>query len=191
MRLCFCALALFISMPAAAQRVGFGPKLGVALRAPYPAGLGDDSLRLFAGGFVDVKLAGPLSVEFNPMWRRVSFDIGREIPSSTFRSTTQSLDLPLLGRLTAFRDRAIRPFISGGYVRRFSSNRVSGDFIRASRFNSWHNGGAVGGGVSFPVGRLRIEPEYRYSNFRKVGPRRQGAHDLLVGLRFGGWAGRP
>jgi opacity protein-like surface antigen len=184
MRLCLCALALFMSMPAVAQRVGFGPKLGVPLRAPYPAGLGDDSLRLTAGGFVDVRLWGPLSVEFNPMWRRVGFDVSRAIPASQFRSTTHILDLPVLGRLTAFRGRSMQPFVSGGYVRRYSSNMVSSDRFRASRFNSWHNGGAVGGGVSFAVGRLRIEPEYRYSNIRKSDSGRQGAHDLLVGFRF-------
>lgn len=173
-----------MSLPGFAQRVGFGPKLGVPLRAPYPVGLGDDSLRLTAGGFLDVRLAGPLSVELNPMWRRIGFDIGREIPSNPFRSSTHIVDLNLLGRLTASRGRPIQPFISGGYVRRFSSNRVSGDFFTLRRLNRWHNGGAIGAGVSFAVGRLRTEPEYRYANVRKADAGRQGTHDLIVGFRF-------
>jgi opacity protein-like surface antigen len=191
MRLCLCALALFMSMPAVAQRVGFGPKLGVPLRAPYPAGLGDDSPRLTAGQFIDVRLAGPLSLEFNPMWRRVGFDFSREFPGNPFRSTTRIVDLPVLARLTASRGSAIRPFVSGGYLRRYYSNTISGAFMSPRTLSGWSHGWAGGAGVSFAAGRIRIEPEYRYSNAWKADGGRYGAHDLLVGFRFGGRAGRP
>lgn len=184
MHLRFLGAAVLFALPVAAQRVDFGLKAGVPLRAPYPPGLGDDSPRFTAGGFVDVRLWGPLSAEFNPMWRRVSFDIGREVPSTPFRSSTHVLDLPLLGRLTFRRGGGVRPFVSGGYVRRFFSNTVSGDVLHPRRYNGWDNGGAVGGGVSFPAGRLRIEPEYRYTHFRQGLVGRQGGHDLLVGFRF-------
>lgn len=184
MRLCFLLLLPCLALPVAAQRVGFGPKFGVPLRAPYPPGLGDDSPRAVSGGFVDVRLWGPLSVEFNPASRRIGFDVGREIPSVRFRSRTRILDLPLLGRFTAFRGRAIQPFISGGYVRRFSSETLSGDFMSTRELSGWTNGGAAGGGVSFAMGPVRIEPEYRYSNCRMADQSRQGAHDLLVGFRL-------
>lgn len=113
---------------------------------------------------MDVRLAGPLSVEFNLMWRNVGFDLSRELPGNRFRSTTRILDLPVLARLTAFRGSATRPFVSGGYLRRYASNTISGDFMSARTRIGWSHGWAAGAGVSFGTGFLRIEPEYRYSN---------------------------
>jgi opacity protein-like surface antigen len=182
MRYCLFLLLFSLVTPIWGQRVEYGVKLGWQVNRPVPSVLNDDSNRMIWGGFVGVKLWGPLSVEFNPMTRRAGYKVERELGLSEFRM--RIWDFPVLARMEGPERAGVKPFVSGGYVRRMVrwSGRVP-EGMMASPVSEWLNGGAVGGGVSFKVGRVRIEPEYRYTHIRNWIVS-QPAHDVMVGFRF-------
>lgn len=174
-------LLISLASPIWGQRVEYGVKVGGQVNRPVPSELNNDSNRLVWGGFVGVKLWGPVSVEFNPMTRRAGYRWVHE--GNTGELQTRVVDFPVLARIEGPERAGVRPFVSGGYVRRMSrtTSAVSGQ--RAWRDTGWSNGGAVGGGISFKLGRVRIEPEYRYTHMRRWVLSQQ-AHDVMVGFRF-------
>lgn len=174
---------LFISLvsPIWGQRVEYGVKVGGQVNRPVPSALNNDSNRLVWGGFVGVKLWGPVSVEFNPMTRRAGYRWVHE--GNTGELQTRVVDFPVLARIEGPERAGVKPFVSGGYVRRMArlTGRASGEVTPGQ--TTWRNGSAVGGGVSFKLGRVRIEPEYRYTHVRNWLWKQQ-AHDVMVGFRF-------
>ncbi|MBE7542608.1 MAG: hypothetical protein M9913_14595 [Bryobacteraceae bacterium] len=177
-------LLISLASPIWGQRVEYGVKLGGQVNRLIKSGLGvsDDSNRLVWGGFVGVKLWGPVSVEFNPMTRRAGYQVEADLGLSDFRM--RIWDFPVLARVEGTERAGVKPFVSGGYVRRTVrwSGRVP-EGMMISTVSQWMNGGAVGGGVSFKVGRVRIEPEYRYTHVSSWFDFKQ-AHDIMVGFRF-------
>ncbi|HAX43006.1 MAG TPA: hypothetical protein PLF84_18650 [Bryobacteraceae bacterium] len=174
---------LFISLvsPIWGQRVEYGVKLGGQVNRPVPSALINDSNRLVWGGFVGVKLWGPLSVEFNPMTRRLGYHW--EFDGFANELNVRVWDFPILARVEGPEKAGVKPFVSGGYVRRMvrATGRAAG--VVTPDQTNWRNGGAVGGGVSFKVGRVRIKPEYRYTHASNWLWAPQ-AHDIMVGFRF-------
>ncbi len=158
----------------------------MALNRPYES-MFDDSSRLVVGGFADVKLWRPLSLEVDGLYRRT----GSEAALGGVKLGNQQniWDFPVLIKagLTP-RGSAIRPFLSGGYVLRAYNNKMegmsgSGGVMTFSETKVYH-GGAAGGGVEFKVGRFAIVPEYRYSRFERFRSGDRNVHDFLVGFRF-------
>jgi hypothetical protein len=172
---------VLLASPVLGQRVEYGAKIGWQVNRPVPSAVSDDSARVMAGPLVGVKLWGPVSAEFSLTTRLLGYSLGAG--DTKTQMWARVLDIPVQARIEGPERSGVKPFISGGYVRRMGrlTGRASG--IAVAGLTEWWNGGAVGGGISFKVGRARIEPEYRYTHIRNwMFP--QQAHDLMVGFRF-------
>ena len=214
------SLLSFASGPLQAQLLSVGVKGGVPFTDAVEGSFGNrsEARRYTVGPMVEVRLPFSLGVEFNALYKRTGystiFESGFGITSIS-QVRANSWEFPLLlkyylpGRLLP-----ARPFIEIGYVARhldvvkaiassFGRDSISGTIVNQTiplntsfllRDNPTH-GVAVGGGLRFLAGRLRIAPEIRYTRWTGRGFDEQGSRgffvqsvqnqaEVLVGLSF-------
>ena len=205
-------ILLFLLCPAAlsAQFLSFGIKGGVPLTNAFDAvRTGDieyisDTKRYVVGGAAELRFPLGLGVEFNALYRRLSYESvqpqdGAQVGAST---RANAWEFPLLFKLRA-PSPLVRPyFVAGPTFRHLSGLRqfvtspiatIRGESRTPAELeNRFSAGFAVGGGLEIG-GRLRLAPEIRYTrwgreNFRS--PTAPGFQsnlnqlDFLLGIHF-------
>jgi hypothetical protein len=176
----------------AQQRVGYGFKFGMPMNQPYFQTF-DESKRFTGGGFVEVRIWRPISLEFNPMWRYQGFlfpvTMQQDDPriDTTLRGRSHVFDFPLVARWTITDENFWQPFVSSGYVRRWRRESVTtnaGELpdVRLGNFNIWQSGFVLTFGVKLDGGTMVFTPEYRYTRAGSL--RSDRSHDLVFGIRF-------
>jgi hypothetical protein len=156
-----------------------------------------ESKRYVVGPELDIGLPLGLGIEADALYRREGFQ------SSVLATgeSANSWEFPLLLKYR-LPFPAVKPFVEGGYAPRVingsisyyaSSSTVPNSTVGANSPVS--QGVAIGGGVQFGIGRLRLSPVVRYTHWNNsgilvvysIGPTIQSAQnqvDILVGI---GW----
>ena len=196
-------LLSFTSGPLQAQLLSVGVKGGVPFTDAVEGSFGNrsEARRYTVGPMVEVRLPFSLGVEFNALYKRT----GYSTVDSAFGITSigqvraNSWEFPLLLKYyLPVRLPSARPFIEIGYVARhldvvkatesiFGRDTIGGNPVNQTialnrsfllRDNPTH-GVAVGGGLRFRAGRLRIAPEIRYTTLDRPRLRRAGVARIL------------
>jgi opacity protein-like surface antigen len=151
---------LFVaSVLASAQPFGGGLKIGVPVTdalnvTASGAGYVESTNRYIVGPYVEVRLPGRFSVEFDALYR--SFDF-----SSRSTSTSVGLwEFPLLAKYKLLPG-PIKPYVEGGLV----LSHLTGvkDVVELNHTSNY--GITLGAGVEIHALVLRISPEVRYEGF--------------------------
>lgn len=204
---------VFVATPAYTQLFSFGAKGGVSLTDAFshvsladqpviPQSASGYNRRYVIGPTAEVHFPWHLSFEVDALYRRNGFEyttyqyffypVG---PSYTAevnyfsRATINDWQVPLLAKYE-LRGGMMRPFVDAGVVYRHVSGMTS-QYLATDHASSV--GGAVGAGLTFKVGPLRLSPEIRYTHWAErpfangLGPiffSTNNQADLLVGFTF-------
>jgi hypothetical protein len=187
-----------------AQSLSFGVKGGVPFTDAVEGSFGNRSgaRRYTVGPMVEVGLPFSVAVEFNALYKRTGYSTSDNFFSIT--SITQvranSWEFPLLLKYyLRGHGLPVRPYVEGGYVvrhlsgvegifRSFGRDIVTGaPFDTSSPLNTSFlvrddptHGLAVGGGLRFRAGPLRLAPEIRYTRWTGTAFSEQGARGFFV-----------
>jgi Outer membrane protein beta-barrel domain len=208
----FLILATFLSSTCVAQqrRLSFGFQGGWSLTEPSSA-YRDESRRYLVGGAVEYRFFRNISAEVNFLYRRsgfsnyVKFGFPEPVPDqtllseSTLRVRADVLELPVMFKYHFRQDARLQPFLLTGYSFRkaweqraySAAYRQPDGSVRTEAFkdSDWSPidvGSVFGAGLRWSVGRIALQPEFRYTYW---GAERYGATsnhqaDLLLGIRF-------
>lgn len=171
------SLLLLWGQSAKAQLVSFGLKGGIPANAAFSnvsqgnATASDYTRRYTVGPTVELHLPLHFSLEVDALYRRNGFSYStyqiffypapptyETTAQFNFRSALNDWQVPILAKYEMVPGPA-RPFVDGGLVYR-SISGTSSTNVRADHTNVV--GIALGGGISFKLAHLRIEPEIRY-----------------------------
>ena len=205
----FRILAAFLVLPALAsaqQRFTFGAKGGIPLNSPTRFNSGANPF--LAGPTVGIRLNEKLSLETGLLYgqygkQRISFLFSGASNGNNFISYTErtrTLDIPVLAKYTpGFGGRNWKPFASAGLTLRHaalkttetsalaSTSLLSTTLLSPLSRITWSAAPTAGLGVGVKLGRISIEPEFRYSywgarSYRTNLKPNQGS--FLLGFRF-------
>lgn len=151
------------------------PDFGVKAGLPASSTSGESAFRWTAGFTGEVHLFWHVSLEGDVLIRKYSLG----------HAKWTDWDFPFLGKYR-FQAGRVRPFLEAGYSLSHESLEVSGgggEHITTYRYDT---GPVAGVGVEFKHGRLRVEPELRFTLYYQ--PVVSGSNGVLmtpmVGLRF-------
>jgi hypothetical protein len=206
------ALVALLWMPAQAQLFIAGIKTGVPLtdlietRTLPPLGIGQlyssKTKRYTFGPTAEIRLPFGLGVEFDALYKRISYDSTASPIANFFSSTTGNRwEFPLLIKYRFAGVPIARPFVSGGYVfqslsdvTQFTQNLVTGGNTQtdgpAELQKKTDHGIALGTGLEVKIPFLRFTPELRYTRwgsntFRNaLMETNQNQIDFLLGFTF-------
>lgn len=213
MKLCFLMTALGASL-SLAQPLSIGVKGGVplvdfveTLQSPNAVSH-SDMRRYLIGPTAEIRLPLGLSLEVDALYRNVGYDyrLTGVDTVTQIRTHANSWQFPILVKWT-FLPGAVRPFVDGGInLQRVSGIHEIGTFtVVPSRvtysasdrsrdlLNDFTAGASFGGGLQIRLGRIRLEPEIRYTRWgsatfrdpaRAVLSSNLNQADLLLGIRF-------
>jgi hypothetical protein len=150
---------------------GFGVKAGL----PASSTSGESAFRWTAGFTGEVHLFWHFSFEADALIRKYSLG-GRKMTD---------WDFPMMMKYR-FQAGRLRPFLEGGYSLSYESTEAfGGGGVHVTDYR-YDTGPVTGVGVEFKRGRLRFEPELRFTLQYQAGV--SGANGVLitpmVGLRF-------
>lgn len=191
----------------ALSTAGFGQLISVGVRGGVPVTNFLDAVngrdwsvdstgdQFIVGPTVALNLPLGLSIQADALYRRVGYEYTR-IGNNTFATAkTNAWQFPIMGKW-AFLPGPIKPFVEGGVAfQKISDWTLIGDAFRDSGAltNNPTVGATFGVGIQLKLGRVRIEPEARYTRWgvdavnnpidtiAKIN-RHQG--DFLVGITF-------
>ncbi len=136
---------------------------------------GESAFRWTAGFTGEVHLFWHVSLEGDVLIRK--FSLGN--------TKNTDWDFPFLGKYR-FQVRRFRPFLEAGYSLSYESTEYSGGGDTKNTTYRYDTGPVAGVGLQFGRGRLRFEPELRFTLFYQ--PVVSGSNGVLitpmVGLRF-------
>jgi hypothetical protein len=151
------------------------PDFGVKAGLPVSSTAGESAFRWTAGFTGEVHLFWRFSFEGDALIRKYSL--------SNVKMT--DWDFPMLLKYR-FQTGRFRPFLEGGYSLSYESREAyggGGEHITTYRYDT---GPVAGVGLEFKRGRLRLEPELRFTLLYQAGV--SGSNGVLltplVGLRF-------
>ncbi|MDX2149265.1 MAG: outer membrane beta-barrel protein [Bryobacteraceae bacterium] len=164
-------LALSASAFAFAQPVVFGVKGGLPLTEVFDQGefQGLANIRgsndWVVGPMLEVRFPLRLGIEVNALFRPLDY----RAEGITARATGDSWQIPLLLKWRVLPG-PIQPYVSGGpvfqWVRNIRVQATAGNVnVDRTTDDLYAGGAALGGGVEFRLGRLKIQPEVRYTRF--------------------------
>lgn len=205
---------LFLSVAAAlpAELISFGVKGGLPLTEAFEVAGAQDVLydastrRYTVGPTVELHLPFGLGVEFDALYKRMSFESASDVATNVFRAATtaDAWDFPLLLKVRLGGVLA-KPYVSVGPTFRglFSINRVENFFTgnqpqrretdRPPELeNRFSTGLTVAGGLELHPPVIEVSPEIRYTrwgweNFRSIGGALRSNQDqleFLIGVTF-------
>jgi opacity protein-like surface antigen len=200
-------MVLLAVMPAAAQSLTFGVKLGVPVTDTFILNNGAssinnytfDTLRYTVGPTVELGLPLGLTLETDALYKRLRYD-SYPFGFDTFRAetTADSWEFPFLLKRRLPRV-PLHPHGSLGVSLRHVSGSTyytNGEFQSTQEIqelvNTWSTGFAVGGGTEITTGMIHLTPEIRYTRwateyFRSpnaVLASNRDAVDFLIGVTF-------
>ena len=151
------------------------PSFGVKAGLPASSTSGESTFRWTAGFTGEVHLFWHISLEGDVLLRK--FSLGH--------TKNTDWDFPFLGKYR-FQAGRVRPFLEAGYSLSYESTEFSGGGDSKSIGYRYDTGPVAGIGVAFGRGRLRVEPELRFTLYYQ--PIVSGSNGILitpmVGLRF-------
>ena len=188
-------LAALLPAIGLAQQISVGAIGGVP--AETPLGRSTISLPSVIGPTLTLGFRNSFALQTGILFHR----LGRREDIALFNTSSGSgfvnsqlkataIELPLLLRYHFLsQTRNWQPFVSAGpTIRRTQTSYRSGGFVGSSSFDvtKWKINPSFGTGVSFKAGRIRIEPEVRYSYWgsNRQDTIRQNQVHFLFGLRF-------
>ncbi len=211
---CLLGVVVFFvwTLPAYPEILSVGVKGGVPLTEAFdtarsgPLAFAAATRRYTFGPTVELHLARGLGVEFDALYRRVSYESDLTSTGQVVvrRTTGNSWEFPLLLKIR-FGESSATPYITtGASFQHLSGLTQIGDFFEGStqrrvetsrpgelqnRFNA---GFVIGGGLELHAGPMRISPEVRYTrwgweSFRDVSGFLRSNQDqaaFLVGITF-------
>jgi hypothetical protein len=200
-------LLLALVLPAQSQLLSFGVRGGVPLTSAFSNASDGNSTahdynrRYTLGPTIEAHLPLRFSLEVDALYRRNGFAYTTSqsffypLPPtyeinvySFFRSTINDWQVPILVKYQ-LASGVVRPFVDGGLVYRHVSGAASTNVV-AGHMNA--AGVGLGSGITFKVGRFRVEPEVRYT-YWPTQPYSSGTGDfvstknqadLLLGVSF-------
>jgi hypothetical protein len=205
---------VFVTTPAPAQLFSFGVKGGVPLtdafshvsltdQPVFPQSASGYNRRYVVGPTVELHFPLHFSFEVDALYRRNGFayttyqyffyPVGPTYTAEVnylSRASINDWQVPLLAKYE-LRGGMVRPFVNAGVVYRHVSGTVTSSFLAPNHASSV--GAAVGAGLTFKVGPLRLSPEIRYTHWgtrpfaNGLGPiffSTNNQTDLLVGFTF-------
>ena len=157
------------------------PDFGVKAGLPASSTSGESAFRWTAGFTGEVHLFWHFSFEADALIRKYSLGP----PSLLFTEKMTDWDFPMLLKYR-FQVRRFRPFLEGGYSLSYESMESYGGGGVHDTTYRYDTGPVTGVGLEFKRGRLRFEPELRFTLEYQAGV--SGANGVLitpmVGLRF-------
>jgi len=209
--LIFFAALLSTQIAKSGERFSVGVSGGAALTDLMGRVTGSSEAKHWTVGPIgEIRLPPCFALEVSGLYRRTGFTSEFYVIGSTIsRVRANSWEFPMLAKYYVVRQGAFaRPYISGGYVLRYLSNARGTEVsvslpglpthINYSEYWLHSNpsqGLAVGGGVSFKAGPVRMAPGIRYTAWFSVPFHESGSHgfsvesaenqiDLLVNVTF-------
>ena len=162
---------------AAGQSLSVGVKGGGFLTEP--AGRLDSSRVYVIGPVVEVGLGSHAAIEGNALYSRFGSGI------SGFRVRGHSVEFPVLGKYYFTRtDAGIRPFAAGGVAfRNIWFDRIGSRVVGSTEPAI---GAVAAAGVSFPLWKLKLAPEVRYTRWGGFNSPATNPNQLqvLLGITF-------
>jgi hypothetical protein len=210
-------LAAFFSTQAAISRERFSAGIsgGAALTDLVGQISGHSEAKHWTvGPILEFRLPASFAAEFSRLYRRTGFtsESAAIVDASTSRVRANSWECPMLLKYYVGGQGAVaRLYFSGGYVLRVLSDAHATRYVPSppipnppppatytSAYGLHSNpsqGMAIGGGMSFKAGPIRIAPEIRYTSWFTVPFDEYGSHgfhvesaenqvDLLVSVTF-------
>jgi opacity protein-like surface antigen len=195
----------------ASERFSLGVKGGVPITDAFDVARGTnasyatDTKRYLLGATFELHLPARFSLEVDGLYKRLGYSYEATGPTVTARTVANSWEFPVLGKFEILPG-PIRPFVDAGISLRHLSGikqirqTISGatfdrvELNSATEFNKRNDVGlAVGLGVAFKVGPVRISPEFRYTRWGGEALRdpinallrtNRNQGDFMVGLTF-------
>jgi opacity protein-like surface antigen len=197
-----CAFLLLLSGSAFGQLFSVGVRGGVPISDFFDIAQGtgvynyvSNTDRYIIGPTAAVHLPFGFSVQVDALYRSLGYRLNISNPASTVDASASSWQFPILAQW-AFLPGPIKPFVDFGptFQKITGFKRTVNVVTNPSELNNDSTVGfTFGGGVQLKLGRLRIEPEFRYTrwgseaftdpvNALLTTNRNQG--DFLVGITF-------
>jgi Outer membrane protein beta-barrel domain len=197
--ICFAAV-LFAQTAISGERFSVGIIGGAALTDLMDQISGNSEAKHWTvGPILEFRFPASFAAEFSALYRRTGFTSeGYDIVGViTSRVRANSLEFPLLVKYYVGGQSAVaRPYFSGGYVLRFLSNAHATIHVPSppvpdpppprtytaayGLHSNPSQGMAIGGGLSFKAGPIRIAPEIRYSSWFTMPFDEYGSHGFHV-----------
>ena len=158
-----------------AQSVSIGVKGGIPItdaldiaqgNAPLSPSYIANNHRYLVGGTVQLNL-GRFAIEVDGIYRRLGFQTQQTVGNTlvTTSTTANSWEFPVVGKY-ALMPGPIRPFVdAGANFRRITNAQQAGTSIVPQLANDFAAGFTFGAGVELKLGKLRIDPEFRYTHW--------------------------
>lgn len=196
-------LTLFAATFLAAQPFSFGVRGGVPLNT---TDTGDSRYKLdverwTVGPTGEIRLPFGLSLGADALYRRVNTNNTRTVGGGTFTDNYQTnvWEFPYYATYRAGAG-PVRPFVRGGGVSgRFSNDgtyvctgeaascgtATPGQAVAITGTN-WSHGFLFGGGLQMKLGKLKVEPEFRYTRWTSdfYGGTSRNQPSVLLGITF-------
>ncbi len=196
-------ILLFVAVTsAAAQPLRFGVKAGMPLTDFFSTvqnqtfSLANTSKQYVIGPSLELKLPLGFGIEFDALYRRLSYNGGSLLPTTSENVTGNAWEFPLLAKYR-FPTPVVRPFVDAGIAWDTLSGvkqsvLTSTGLSNAPVATKTTKGFVMGGGVEIHALIIRISPEIRYTHWgsaRFVDPLNlvtgsQNQAEFLLGITF-------
>ena len=192
-------LALFARV-ATGQPVSVGVTVGVPFGDPYSLPGREfviDKQQWTIGPTIEFNLPLRLAIGIDAMYQPLSARGGTSIEGAPFTATGSASrwDVPIYLKYRLGDWPVVRPFVAGGggvgvawgsFERRGNGPLFGLATVVRRDLNEVGGGVLVGGGVEFKLGRLKIAPEIRYTNWQSgiLASQRLNQTSILAGFRF-------